>query len=302
MRVLITGAGGFLGSHLISFLKQNPETNFKIFNLGKNKTKNSELLFLDDVKNKIDINRYISEIRPHYLFHLAGTSNTLDNLNQARLVNTDFSKFLLEAIEKSNLEHETKILITGTAAEYGRVTSSELPLSENHIPNPESIYGKTKYQQTLNALNWHKPDRNIVVIRPFNIIGSKMPTHLALGSFIKQIELMSHKGSLNTGNLNTKRDFIDVHDVVSLMWKLINNSNAYGEIVNICSSKATSILEILNYVIKLSGKDITISSEEVRMRKNDMLIHFGDNAKLLKIVGDFQFSSWKNTINKIMEN
>ena len=59
MRVLITGAGGFLGSHLISFLKQNPETNFKIFNLGKNKTKNSELLFLDDVKNKIDINRYI---------------------------------------------------------------------------------------------------------------------------------------------------------------------------------------------------------------------------------------------------
>ena len=112
MRVLITGAGGFLGSHLISFLKQNPETNFKIFNLGKNKTKNSELLFLDDVKNKIDINRYISEIRPHYLFHLAGTSNTLDNLNQARLVNTDFSKFLLEAIEKSNLEHETKILIT----------------------------------------------------------------------------------------------------------------------------------------------------------------------------------------------
>ena len=129
-----------------------------------------------------------------------------------------------------------------------------------------------------------------------------MPTHLALGSFIKQIELMSHKGSLNTGNLNTKRDFIDVHDVVSLMWKLINNSNAYGEIVNICSSKATSILEILNYVIKLSGKDITISSEEVRMRKNDMLIHFGDNAKLLKIVGDFQFSSWKNTINKIMEN
>ena len=88
---------------------------------------------------------------------------------------------------------------------------------------------------------------------------------------------MSHKGSLITGNLNTKRDFIDVHDVVSLMWKLINNSNAYGEIVNICSCKATSILEILNYVIKLSGKNITISSVEVRMRKNDMLIHFGDN-------------------------
>ena len=129
-----------------------------------------------------------------------------------------------------------------------------------------------------------------------------MPPHLALGSFINQIESMPDKGDLKTGNLNTKRDFIDVHDVINLMWKLINDNNANGEVVNICSGRAVSVGDILDLVIKLSNKDITIVNEEKRMRKNDLLIHYGNNTKLLKIVGNYKFTSWKNTIHKIMEN
>ena len=186
--------------------------------------------------------------------------------------------------------------------EKSSVSYSELPISENYQPNPETIYGKTKYEQTLHALNWHKPDRNLVIVRPFNVIGLKMPIHLALGSFINQIESLPDKGDLKTGNLNTKRDFIDVDDVINLMWNLINNKHANGEIINICSGKAVAVGDILELVIKLSGKEISIVSEEERIRKNDSLIHFGDNTKLLKIVGDYNFTSWKNTINKIMEN
>ena len=302
MRILITGAGGFLGSHLISFLKNNLETNFEIFNLGKNKVNNSDLLFLDDIKNQDQINKYLSDIRPHYLFHLAGAANSSIDLNECKLVNVDYAKFLLRAIEINNIQHQTRVLVTGTSAEYGRVSYSELPISENYQPNPETIYGKTKYEQTLHALNWHKPDRNLVIVRPFNVIGLKMPIHLALGSFINQIESLPDKGDLKTGNLNTKRDFIDVDDVINLMWKLINNKHANGEIINICSGKAVAVGDILELVIKLSGKEISIVSEEERIRKNDSLIHFGDNTKLLKIVGDYNFTSWKNTINKIMEN
>ena len=302
MRILITGAGGFLGSHLISFLKNNLETNFEIFNLGKNKVNNSDLLFLDDIKNQDQINKYLSDIRPHYLFHLAGAANSSIDLNECKLVNVDYAKFLLRAIEINNIQHQTRVLVTGTSAEYGRVSYSELPISENYQPNPETIYGKTKYEQTLHALNWHKPDRNLVIVRPFNIIGLKMPIHLALGSFINQIESLPDKGDLKTGNLNTKRDFIDVDDVINLMWNLINNKHANGEIINICSGKAVAVGDILELVIKLSGKEISIVSEEERIRKNDSLIHFGDNTKLLKIVGDYNFTSWKNTINKIMEN
>ena len=281
MRILITGAGGFLGSHLISFLKNNLETDFEIFNLGKNKINNSDLLFLDDIKNQDQINKYLSDIRPHYLFHLAGAANSSIDLNESKLVNVDYAKFLLRAIEINNIQHQTRVLVTGTSAEYGRVSYSELPISENYQPNPESIYGKTKYEQTLHALNWHKPDRNLVIVRPFNIIGLKMPIHLALGSFINQIESITDKGDLKTGNLNTKRDFIDVDDVINLMWKLINNKHANGEIINICSGKAVAVGDILELVIKLSGKEISIVSEEERIRKNDFYSFFDFNFGLI---------------------
>ena len=299
MRILITGAGGFLGSHLISFLKNNLETNFEIFNLGKNKVNNSDLLFLDDIKNQDQINKYLSDIRPHYLFHLAGAANSSIDLNESKLVNVDYAKFLLRAIEINNIQHQTRVLVTGTSAEYGRVSYSELPISENYQPNPETIYGKTKYEQTLHALNWHKPDRNLVIVRPFNVIGLKMPIHLALGSFINQIESLPDKGDLKTGNLNTKRDFIDVDDVINLMWKLINNKSAYGEVVNICTGVAVSISDILNSLVKLSGKEIAIVSEEKRMRSHDLLVHFGNNKKLNQIVGDYKFTSIKSTIKNI---
>ena len=70
MKVLITGAGGFLGSHLVSFLKNNHETDFEIFNLGKNKIDNINLLYLDDINNTYKINKYISEIQPDYFILL----------------------------------------------------------------------------------------------------------------------------------------------------------------------------------------------------------------------------------------
>tara|TARA_B100001057_G_C22780082_1_gene923293 strand:- start:239 stop:1147 length:909 start_codon:yes stop_codon:yes gene_type:complete len=302
MKVLITGAGGFLGSHLIMYLKKIPNKNFKIFNLGRSEVKNSKLLYLDNINNKESINQHILELKPDYIFHLAGSSNMSADFAQSKLVNTDYSKFILDAIQINNLQHETKILITGSSAEYGKVNDLQLPISEHLIPNPESIYGKTKYKQTINAISWQKPNKSLVVVRPFNIIGSKMPIHLALGSFINQIETINNKGILKTGNLDTKRDFIDVNDVIKLMWKLINNSKAYGEIVNICSNKAVKISDILDLVIKLSGKDITVVNEETRMRKNDVTIHFGNNSKLIKIIGDYKFTSWENTIHNIMAN
>lgn len=302
MNVIITGAGGFLGTHLINFLKKNSEADLKIYSLGKTHNENCENLYLDDIKNKELISKFISYIRPDYLFHLAGTSNISDDFNQNKLVNSDFSKFLLEAIDRNNLQDQTKILITGTAAEYGKVPPSELPISENYIPKPISIYGKTKYTQTLHAMKWQKSSKKLVVVRPFNIIGSNMPKHLALGSFIHQIESISTKGTLKTGNINTKRDFIDVYDVIYLMWKLINNKNAYGEVVNICSGRGVYISDILNMLIRLSDKDITIVNEQARIKKDDMPIHFGDNTKLLQMIGKYKFIALEKTIKTILVN
>ena len=302
MRILITGAGGFLGTHLVNFLKKIPEVDFEFFSLGLNENENCEHLFLDDINNKNLINKHISRIRPNYLFHLAGTSNNQENIIQNSLVNTDFARFMLESIENNNLQDYIKILITGSAAEYGVVSLSDLPISEEQTPKPVSTYGKTKYAQTIHATKWQQNRKKLVIVRPFNIIGQNMPKHLALGSFIDQIESISKKGNIKTGNLNAKRDFIDVSDVVNLMWKLVNNENAFGEIINICTGIGTPISDILDKIIDLSGKEINIVNEKTRLKENDVSIHFGCNKKLLKIIGEYNFISWEEAINTVMSN
>lgn len=298
MKVLITGAGGFLGQHLVSYLL---DKDCKIYNLGNTKIKNSTHFLLDDITNKKLINNAISRIQPDYLLHLAGTADTSD-ISYCLKVNTLFSSYLLEAIKNSDLETHTKVMIVGSAAEYGLVAEDQLPISENLSPNPSTFYGISKFAQTQIALSWQKPQNPLVVVRPFNIIGPGMPDYLSIGNFLTQIQSISNKGTLRTGNLNTERDFINVHDVTHIMWELINNKNSYGEIINICTGKPIPMIDIVNYILEHSGKEIELIRDEKRIRNNDIKFHYGNNFKLLKLIGNYEFTSWEETLAQTIKN
>tara|TARA_B100000767_G_C19764325_1_gene536723 strand:- start:1399 stop:2298 length:900 start_codon:yes stop_codon:yes gene_type:complete len=298
MVVLLTGAGGFLGQNLISFLKIK---GCKIYNLGKTPVSDSTHINLDDLNDKETIKKAVAEIKPDYLFHLAGSSNTSSDIADSFMVNTFFSKFLLEAIEAANLDLHTKTIMMGSAAEYGFIKEDQLPISESTTPKPTTLYGISKLAQTNIALSWQKSKRPLILVRPFNVIGRGMPKHLAVGSFYQQIQLIDGKGVLKTGNLDNERDFIDVSDVIYLMWELINNKESYGKVINLCSGKAVPMIDIVRYMIDISGKDIDLITENSLMRVNDVKFHYGDNSKLLKLVGDFNFTPWKKTINQILE-
>ena len=297
MKVLITGAGGFLGQHLVSYLL---DKDCNIYNLGNTKIKNSTHFLLGDITNKKSINTAISKIQPDYLLHLAGTADTSD-INYCLKVNTLFSLYLLEAIKNFDLETHTKVMIVGSAAEYGLVAENQLPISENLSPNPSTFYGISKFAQTQIALSWQKPQNPLVVVRPFNIIGPGMPNHLAIGNFLNQIQSMSSKGILRTGNLNTERDFINVHDVTQIMWELINNENSYGEIINICRGKSVPMIDIVNYILEHSEKEIELVCDEKRIRDNDIKLHYGDNLKLLNLIENYEFTSWEKTLTQTIE-
>ncbi len=296
---LITGARGFLGSHLVTFLISK---NIEVFNLGDRKAKNCKHIYLNNITDKKEIIKVISKLKPDYLFHLAGSSNTSSDINECFSVNTIYAQFLLEAIEAAELEMHTKIIMIGSAAEYGPIKSNQLPIKEDLSPKPTTLYGISKNAQTQIALSWQEPKRPLVIVRPFNIIGPSMPKHLAIGSFSEQIKAISNNGSIKTGNLNTERDFIDVNDVSQLMWVLVNNKNSYGEVINLCSGNPIPLMKIVKHMIKISDKKIKIISEQKRLRKNDVKIHFGDNSKLLELVGKYDFISWQKTIKSILEN
>ena len=302
MNIVITGAGGFLGQHLINYLNKILIKDFFIFNLSSKKIPNCKNYKIDDITDIEQINLAISSIKPDYLFHLAGTSdNSLDD-DSIKAVNIIYANNLLSSLEKNNLHNHTKIIIVGSSAEYGYINPNDLPINEDLKPKPESIYGKTKYEQTLNSILWQQSHRKLVVVRPFNIIGENIPKHLAIGNFYSQIQLIPYEGILKTGNLNIKRDFIDVYDVVCIMWKLINNNKAYGEVVNICTGTPSLLIDLVNQMISLSEKKIKCKIEKNRVRNDDIKVHYGDNKKLISIIGNYEFIFWKKTINKIMQN
>ena len=301
MNIIITGAGGFLGQHLINFLSENINEEVSIYSLGSKSLPKCKNYYIDDINDKRQINLAISSIKPDYLFHLAGTANNSLDINTIKSVNTTYASILLNSLEINNLQNHTKIMIVGSSAEYGVIKHENLPISENNKElKPKTLYGKTKYNQTINSLSWQQKSRNLVVVRPFNIIGKNMPQYLAIGNFFSQICSIPDKGLLKTGNLNVERDFIDVYDVVNIMWKLINNDKSYGEVINICKGKSIPLIDLVNLMINLSRKKIEHVIEHNRIRKDEHPIHYGDNKKLLSIIGDYKFISWKKTINKIM--
>lgn len=297
MRVLITGASGFLGQSLIKYLFGK---NCEIFNLGSSEVKNSTHFLLKSPSDKKAINDAILEIKPDCVFHLAGLAIRDSDILSSFTVNTFFCDYLLQAIDSASLGYHTKIIIVGSAAEYGRIDSSQLPISESLAPNPPTVYGISKLAQTHTALAWQREGKALVIVRPFNIIGANMPDHLAIGSFVKQIKSMSANGVMRTGTLDSSRDFISVSDVVHLMWELIHIKKAYGETVNLCTGKATPIKDVLNYLIRLSGKKIQLISEKDRSIRGDTKIHYGDNKKLLELIGNYEFIPWKVTLSSVM--
>ncbi|MDC0080533.1 NAD(P)-dependent oxidoreductase [Flavobacteriaceae bacterium] len=301
MKIIITGAGGFLGQHLINYLHKTINEDFSIYSLGNKKIPNCKNYNIDDILDKEQINLAISSIKPDYLFHLAGTSDKSLDEESIKSVNIIYANNLLSSLEKNNLHNHTKIIIVGSSAEYGNINPNDLPINEDLKPKPKSIYGKTKYEQTLNSIFWQQRHRKLVVVRPFNIIGENIPKHLAIGNFFSQIHLMPEKGFLKTGNLNIKRDFIDVFDVVCIMWKLINSNKAYGEVVNICTGIPSPLIDLVNLMINLSKKEIKCIIEKSRVRNDDIIVHYGDNKKLINMIGNYEFIFWKKTINKIMK-
>ena len=296
MKAIVTGAGGFLGNHLKSFLYKK---NIEVFNIGTKKQSHSHFIELKDFTDISFFRNTILSIKPDFIFHLAGTADSKDTCKSFE-VNTTFCSSILEALKSDYNISKTKILIVGSASEYGLVSEDKLPLKEDFNGQPISDYGISKLQQTQYALESQKDLRNLVIVRPFTRIGPDMPTHLAIGSFQSQIKSIESRGTIRTGNLDVYRDFIDVKDVVNIMFSLINNNYSYGEIVNICRSEPFSLRKVVEFMIRHSKKDITLQEDLSRHKKNDAKTHFGCNKKLFSILGKYQFRKIDDTLRSLI--
>jgi GDP-4-dehydro-6-deoxy-D-mannose reductase len=277
MKVLIIGAAGFVGGHLIDLLSRQPD--IEIYG-SKLKTERlaevgSGIVAVDmDILCKDEVSVLIGRICPDYIIHLAALSSVSYSWKEPALtfdLNVIGTINLLEAVRKSQIH--PRILLIGSAEEYGNVKPEDLPINENLNVDPQSPYAVSKVSQELVARMYANVyNMEIVMVRAFNHIGPGQSPTFAIPGFAEQIAKIE-KGIkepvISVGNLSVKRDFSDVRDIVKGYWDLVRYGKK-GEVYNIGSGKSYSLQLIVDKLISMSSKKIRVEIDQNRFRPADI--------------------------------
>ncbi len=283
---LVTGATGFCGTHLLARLRA--EGGIRIVGTGKRREP-SQLFRADDylqmdMQDRELVSRCIAQVKPDTVYHLAGTSGTTaEQMYQTNLLG---SVFLLEALRVS--APRARILLVGSAAEYGVVASASLPVSEDHPCQPVSAYGASKHAVTTWGLRYAQQNRmKVVVARPFNIIGPGTPSNLLVGAVVARAReaLQSPRPPVvRVGNLDTVRDFLAVSDVVDAYVRMVWAS-CWGEVFNICSGRPSSVRTVVSTLLSFSSRQIHLTVDPTLFRNADTPAMYGNPEKARRKLG-----------------
>ncbi len=277
-KVLIFGINGFTGRHFQSyFFKNGLLDHYNIVGIDKAVDRGAYVTSHEmDIGTAGSIEQLIPIEHPDYIVNLAGLFGA-GSFSEMLEINAEVSRRILATIVENKIDVK-KVLLVGSAAEYGIPLS--LPVKEDHPLNPVSMYGLSKKIQTTYSEYYSiNHGINVSIARTFNILGKGLSSKLSIGSFANQINQIKSEGVLTTGNLNTKRDFLDADDCVDAYWKILHYGKA-SAVYNVCSGKSMSIRSILDFLIQQSNKKVLIKTDDTLLRKNDIVDFFGDNAKL----------------------
>lgn len=275
--MLVTGAAGFLGPHVIAAARAAWPA-IEVVGLDLRDRSTADRTLVVDLKDASATRAALEAEEPDVVFHLAGRlGGTIDQLYAANVTAT---ANLLGAIGAGS--HRARVVVPGSAAEYGAVPEAELPVSEDRPPAPVSFYGRSKAQQVALALEHAHAGLNVGVGRVFQMLGPGMPETLFAGSACAQfaaIAAAGGSGEVKVGDLTPRRDFLDVTDVASAL-VTIATSGPCGEVYNVCSGTSVSMSELLEMMVEATGLDVRVVRDTDRLRASDVPDSRGDNAKL----------------------
>ena len=269
-RVLIFGVSGFVGKYLC---KEFINNGYEV--IGSDKVQNNNIeksikFVVADLLNKDEVKDVINRIRPNIVINLAAISSvgiSWKNPQQTMQVNIIGALNILEASRKS--EFKPRILFIGSSEEY---MSKSYPIDEKSELNASNPYGISKVTQE-NIADLYRKEYGLKVfcVRAFNHTGVGQRDSFVLPSFCKQIveiEKSGKDGVIRVGNLNVKRDFSHVKDIVRA-YRMIVESDDCNIIYNVGSGKTYSLKEMIEYIISKSKQKISIEVDKDRIRPND---------------------------------
>jgi GDP-4-dehydro-6-deoxy-D-mannose reductase len=294
VRLLVTGAGGFVGGHLVELVRREaPGTSLHGVVLPHGSlawsASQGARIHEADLDDPAAAAAVVEQVRPDAIVHLAGQSSVHQSwLDPGGTLRTNVLGVvhLLDAARRAALR--PAVLVVGSAEEYGPVGEAELPIRETAPLRPASPYAVSKVAQGAMALLYGPAGgMRVVLTRTFHHTGPGRGEAFAESSFARQIaeiEAGLRPPVIEVGNLEAVRDFSDVRDVVRAYLLLVEKGEP-GEAYNVCSGRGRSIRDVLDLLLARSSAQVEVRVDRERLRPADVPAQVGDPARLRAATG-----------------
>jgi GDP-4-dehydro-6-deoxy-D-mannose reductase len=282
VRALVTGAGGFVGVHLVRHLEQEGDDVVEL------ERRNDGI----DIADADTLTEAVVAAKPEAVYHLAGAADGGGSWAAPRetfLANALGTLNVLEASREAGAE---RVLAVTSADVYGRVTSDELPLGEDRPLRPVSPYAASKVAaDALAQQAWLGHRLPVIRVRAFNHLGPGQSDRFVAPSLAARIARNERDGGdeVPIGNMTPRRDVTDVRDVVRA-YRLLMEAGEPGAVYNVCRGTAVSVQQIAQALLAMATRPMRLVSDPALQRPVDIPVLVGDNTALRAATG------WEPTI------
>ena len=291
IKVLVTGADGFIGSHLVELLVSS---GYQVRALAQYNSFN-HWGWLEDISCKDNVEIVCGDIRdPHFCRQLTKDIDIVFHL--AALIAIPYSYVSPQSYVETNVtgtlnicqasldNHVKRVIHTSTSEVYG--SAKYVPIDEHHPLQPQSPYSASKIAADAMAMSYFNAfDLPLTIVRPFNTYGPRQSARAVIPTIISQIA--NGQKSIKLGDVSPTRDFNYVHDTCRGFLALAKCDDAIGETVNIGSNFEISVGDTLELIKKLMKSDVDFIIDEQRLRpdKSEVQRLWCDNKKIEQLTG-----------------
>jgi GDP-4-dehydro-6-deoxy-D-mannose reductase len=295
MKVLVTGANGFVGTLLCAHLSEagHDVIATDVANM--------------DITDLASTTAAVAEAQPELIIHLAALTDVAASWANPELcyrLNVTGVHNVLQASIALGREAYPRVLLVSSAEVYGPVDTSDMPITEQTPLRPSNPYATTKAAGEMLGIGaWHTHGLPVIISRSFNHIGPSQTAQFVVAALARRIAEAIKTGSneIVVGNMSAQRDFLDVRDVIAAYVALAQQGQP-GEAYNVCSGVPVSIQTIADQMIQASGHDIALRVDSELFRPNDVPIRFGDATKLHVQTGWKPQIPLNTTLSEIINN
>jgi GDP-4-dehydro-6-deoxy-D-mannose reductase len=292
VKALVTGAGGFVGTTLVAHLQAQGD----------------EVVGIDhasgpDITDTAGVREVIARHRPDAVYHLAAVTHigaSWDAPVEVFRINAEGTLNVLAGCKAAGVE---RVLVVGSADEYGAVRPEDLPLSEDAPLRPLTPYGASKVAAEFLALQAFLGDGLPVIrVRAFNHTGRAQPDRFMIPGLARRIAAAERENrkEIPIGSLEPVRDFTNVDDVV-VAYRLLVERGEPGEVYNVCSGVGHSVADVADLLLGLARHAIELVPDPALLRPVEVPRLVGDNTKLREATGWAPTISFEETLAAVLD-